>query len=215
MTSLRVLIVAADPLARAGLAALLAGEPDVAVAGQAGAPRDPAELDAALAAFVPDVVLWDVGWSADAPTLDALGALAEQGRPLVVLLGDADLLPDLWAAGARSVVGRAADGARLAAGLAAALAGLAVIEPDYLPALPAPVTARGAPADPPLEELTPRELDVLRALAEGLPNKLIARELGISEHTVKYHVNSILGKLGASSRTDAVVRATRAGLLLL
>ena len=211
MSTLRVLIVAADPLARAGLAALLAGEPDVTVAGQAGAPRAPGELDAALAAFLPDAILWDVGWSADAPTLDALGALAEQGRPLLVLLGDPALLPDLWAAGVRSVVGRAADGARLAAALGAALAGLAVVEPDYLPALP----AAPRPPEPLAEELTPRELDVLRAIAEGLPNKLIARQLGISEHTVKYHVNSILGKLGASSRTDAVVRATRAGLLLL
>jgi DNA-binding NarL/FixJ family response regulator len=58
-------------------------------------------------------------------------------------------------------------------------------------------------------------LEVLQLLAEGLPNKTIAYRLGISEHTVKFHVNAILGKLGAQSRTEAVVRATRLGLILL
>jgi DNA-binding NarL/FixJ family response regulator len=56
---------------------------------------------------------------------------------------------------------------------------------------------------------------VLHLLAQGLPNKLIARQLGITDHTVKYHVNAIMSKLGAQSRTDAVVRATRAGWLTL
>ncbi|MBI1880571.1 MAG: response regulator transcription factor, partial [Chloroflexi bacterium] len=63
--------------------------------------------------------------------------------------------------------------------------------------------------------LTPRELEVLQLLAEGLPNKAIARRLDISDHTVKFHVNAILSKLSAQSRTDAVVRATRLGLILL
>jgi DNA-binding NarL/FixJ family response regulator len=56
---------------------------------------------------------------------------------------------------------------------------------------------------------------VLQLLAEGLPNKVIAARLDISEHTVKFHINSIMGKLGAQSRTDAVMRATRSGLILL
>ena len=66
-----------------------------------------------------------------------------------------------------------------------------------------------------LGELTSHELEVLQLLAEGLPNKSIARQLGISEHTVKFHVNAMLGKLGAQSRTEAVTRATRLGLILL
>ena len=65
------------------------------------------------------------------------------------------------------------------------------------------------------EALTPREQEVLQLLAEGLPNKTIADRLYISEHTVKFHVNAILSKLGAQSRTEAVVRATRLGILLL
>ena len=76
-----------------------------------------------------------------------------------------------------------------------------------------------APAhDPALalaEDLTPRETEVLQLLADGLTNKAIAQRLGISDHTVKFHVNAILGKLGAQSRTEAVVRATQHGLLLL
>ena len=65
------------------------------------------------------------------------------------------------------------------------------------------------------EELTPRETEVLELMADGLTNKAIAQRLGISDHTVKFHVNAILGKLGAQSRTEAVVRATRLGLLFL
>jgi DNA-binding CsgD family transcriptional regulator len=65
------------------------------------------------------------------------------------------------------------------------------------------------------EALTPRELDVLQLLSQGLANKLIARRLGISEHTVKFHVNAILGKLGAQSRSEAIVQALRLGLVAL
>lgn len=73
----------------------------------------------------------------------------------------------------------------------------------------------GAADDPPVEALTPREIEVLELLAEGLPNKAIAERLGISDQTVKFHVASISGKLGASNRTDAVRRAVRRGLIAL
>ena len=65
------------------------------------------------------------------------------------------------------------------------------------------------------EPLTPREIQVLELLAEGLPNKLIATRLGISDQTVKFHVASIAGKLGAANRTDIVGRAVRRGLITL
>jgi DNA-binding CsgD family transcriptional regulator len=64
-----------------------------------------------------------------------------------------------------------------------------------------------------IEALTPREHDVLALVADGLPNREIARQLGISEHTVKFHLASVFGKLGASSRTEAVQRALRMGLI--
>ena len=71
-------------------------------------------------------------------------------------------------------------------------------------------------ASVPLEEhLTPRELEVLEVLAEGLSNRAIAARLAISEHTVKFHVSSIFAKLGAENRTDAVRRGVRQGLITL
>jgi len=75
-----------------------------------------------------------------------------------------------------------------------------------------------APAEPPAEltePLTPRELEVLQRLTQGLSNKQIAQRLGVSEHTVKFHVNAILGKLGVQSRSEAIVQAVRLGLVVL
>jgi two-component system nitrate/nitrite response regulator NarL len=76
------------------------------------------------------------------------------------------------------------------------------------------VAAAGAADDEPLvEPLTPRELQVLTLVADGLPNKAIAAALGVSDETVKFHLGSVFGKLGASNRTDAVRRAFRRGLV--
>ncbi|MBX3012384.1 MAG: response regulator transcription factor [Caldilineaceae bacterium] len=108
---------------------------------------------------------------------------------------------------------RASEQPVLAAALYAVAAGLTVLDEALTTALLA--NNPPFPESTPNEPLTPREQEVLDGLAQGLSNKLIARQLNISEHTVKFHVNAILGKLGAQSRTDAVVRATRAGLLLL
>lgn len=76
-----------------------------------------------------------------------------------------------------------------------------------------PAAADGGDVRPPVEAMTPRELDVLTLLVEGHSNKAIASRLGISDQTVKFHVASIIGKLGASNRTDAVRRALRRGLV--
>ena len=90
-------------------------------------------------------------------------------------------------------------------------AGLVVMDPE----LNASAQMRGAPNVPPDQPdiLTPRERQVLELVARGYPNKSIAYELGISEHTAKFHVGSLLGKLGAASRTEAVTLATRRGIL--
>jgi DNA-binding NarL/FixJ family response regulator len=208
MTSLRLLIIAADPLARAGLAALLSQQANLTVVGQV-APD--AELVAQTRTYQPDVVLWDLGWNSSA-AVERLTTFTELGLPVLALLSHDAPAPDFWAAGVRGLLPREADGAHLAAALAALAQGLLVIDPSFTPLLPMPgasVEAR------PVETLTGREHEVLQALAEGLSNKQIARQLAISEHTVKFHINAILGKLGAQSRTEAVVRATRAGLILL
>jgi DNA-binding NarL/FixJ family response regulator len=100
----------------------------------------------------------------------------------------------------------------MVAALTAVSEGLTVLDPSVAgvlsPAEELPPTALA-------EELTPRELEVLQLLAEGLSNKAIGYRLEISEHTVKFHVTAIMSKLGAQSRTDAVVRATRLGLIVL
>jgi DNA-binding NarL/FixJ family response regulator len=106
------------------------------------------------------------------------------------------------ASGARGVVSRRTNGPRLSRALDAILEGLLVIDEDLAEdALRPPQRPLGAN-----ETLTPRELEVLELLASGLSNKEIAERLGVSFHTVKFHVNSILGKLGASSRTEVVAR---------
>ena len=85
----------------------------------------------------------------------------------------------------------------------------------FSPALAGALRENAADVVPAAVDLTPRESQVLGLLAEGLTNKAIAQRLSISDHTVKFHVNAILGKLNAQSRTDAVVRATRQGLISL
>jgi two-component system nitrate/nitrite response regulator NarL len=206
MAQIQLLLVADDPLARAGLTALLAGQTGVMVAGQTGS----GDLPAALRAFLPDVVVWDLGWE-PARLLDALSGFVDaDATPVIALLATSSAAGAVRAAGARGLLARDVDGAQIAAAAAAVAQGLLVFG-ERLVALPEAAAEAAALVEP----LSARELDVLRRMAEGLSNKQIARDLTISEHTVKFHVNAVLGKLGAQSRTEAVVRATRAGLILL
>ncbi|RME48858.1 MAG: DNA-binding response regulator [Chloroflexi bacterium] len=208
MSDLRVLVVADDPLARAGLAALLAGRPECTVVGQMAGDED---LIAQASVYHPDVLLWDLGWDPE-PALDRLADLREVARPVVALLSDEADASDAWNAGARGLLMRDTDTETLVAALTAVGQGLVALDPALAGVL---VPAGHLPDATLVEDLTPREMEVLQLLAEGLPNKVIAHQLGISEHTVKFHVNAILGKLGAQSRTEAVVRATRLGLIIL
>ncbi len=205
---LRVAVVARDSLARAGLAALLANQPGLAVIGQT--PTHAGLLDE-MEVYHPDVVLWDLGWDPPA-SMDGLAELREAGLPVVALLPDEAYASQAVAAGARGLLLRDTDGSTLATALRSVALGLLVLAPELATVVP---PAQGRSSVPPVEALTPRELEVLRLLAQGLPNKTISQKLGISEHTVKFHVNAILGKLGAQSRTEAVVLATRLGLVLL
>jgi DNA-binding NarL/FixJ family response regulator len=200
VSPLRVLLVGDDPLARAGLAARLAGRADVAVAGEASA-RDAA---AAVAALAPAAVLWDLG-AAGVPE-----GLAPDGPPPVVALAAGEPeAADALRSGARAVLFRAAGADALAAALVAAARGLSVLDPALAEGWLRP------PEEAPSEGLTAREAEVLGLLAEGLSNKGIAARLGISEHTAKFHVVAILGKLGAESRAAAIVKAARLGLVAL
>jgi two-component system nitrate/nitrite response regulator NarL len=142
---------------------------------------------------------------ADVLIRDDVTELAED-LPIVVLSDE--LSPqDGLRSGARAVLSRNAPPAQIVAAIQAASAGLVVI--------PAEASTFVLPraAEQIAEPLTRRETDVLEMLAEGVSNKVIAYRLGISEHTAKFHVNSILAKLDAGTRTEAVMRGIRLGLI--
>jgi two-component system nitrate/nitrite response regulator NarL len=196
-------LVGEDPLARSGLAALLADQPGLAVVAQIAASEDWAAI---VEAYDPEVAVWDVG---SAGSTDRAPDFGRAGRPVLALISDEEQAGEALAAGARGVLFRDAGGERLAAALAALAHGLVALEATVAETLRPRVTAA------PVETLTPREGEVLQLLSQGLSNKRIAQALGISEHTVKFHVNAILGKLGVQGRTEAVVQAARLGLITL
>lgn len=134
---------------------------------------------------------------------------AEPGEEtlLVALTDDLTEAPSLLRSGARAVLPRDVSAAELGAAIEAAVAGLVSVHADGASALFAPVRERTSVA------LTPRETEVLKMIADGLANKEIAWRLGITEHTVKFHVASLLTKLNANSRTEAVTIGIRQGIV--
>jgi DNA-binding NarL/FixJ family response regulator len=195
-----VVVISEDPLIRSGLASLLQG--------QGIASASASSLTAAADALA-DVAVWDLGGASN-EVPDRLEELQSSRHTVIALLPDPTHAASAYAAGARGLLLRDADGQSLAAALMATRAGLVVADPIVAEAL---VPTR-EPMEPSLE-LTPREGEVLAHLSDGLSNKEIAGKMGISDHTVKFHVNAILQKLGASTRTEAVVRAARRGLITL
>ena len=148
---------------------------------------------------------------ADVAVVDLVGATFDKLRiPVVALAPDRKSGGAAWSAGARAVVARTVEAETLSAAILAASAGLLTVDPELVALAPRVVID---PRDS--EELTPREIDVLQHLASGLSNKEIAVRLGISDHTVKFHVNALLTKLCADSRTEAVVRGVRLGYVIL
>jgi two-component system, NarL family, response regulator YdfI len=211
---IRVFIVAASPLARAGLENLLAAR-KVEVVGSNATIDTLADV---LADAAPDVVLIESSGEPFEPMLGSILASGLAADISVVILGDG-ITPgasaDALRAGIRAALPGDMSPDQLVAALEAAASGLFVLHPsqanEALPAGSAPARA----LDELAESLTRRELEVLQMLAAGLSNKEIAVRLNISEHTVKFHVASILGKLGAASRTEAVSLGIRRGLVLL
>lgn len=196
--TLRVLVVADNPLTRAGLVAILEDQPDCEVVGQI----DRSQVYLADA-YTPDVLLWDLEWNQHLETLD---------YPIAVLLPDESRVGEMVAQGVQGVFLRSVEAGRLVAGLRAIKQGLFVAEMSVLAQISPQLDSL---TDSLRENLTPRELEVLQLVAEGLANRAIAHALGISEHTVKFHINAIMGKLHAQSRTEAVVVASRLGLIRL
>jgi two-component system, NarL family, nitrate/nitrite response regulator NarL len=206
-----VAICSADPVRRRELAERLGAQPQTSVAGVT------ADLAAALELIAGSPVDAVV---ADAPPPGQLTEWRARRVPaaLVVLIDEADEDAGLDAlhADARAILPRSAGGAEIAAAIAAAGHGLATLPRRLIEAL---IDAGANDGDEPPQDggaaLTPRELEVLAAMADGASNKAIARRLGISFHTAKFHVAAILAKLDADSRTEAVARAAHLGLVML
>lgn len=215
---IRVLVLAGSAMTRAGLESMLRADPDFEIVG-AGSPHIPGRqlALAQIKSAKPDVVLAEAGGVEQVTSAARL--LANDTGPALVLLAD-DLTRSQMVralqSGVRGIVPRDATAAELSAAVHAVAAGLTAFHADDLDLLlpahrAAPAEEDGLPGEP----LTEREIQVLGMLAEGLGNKTIAARLNISEHTVKFHVSSILSKLGADSRTEAVTRGVREGLIMI
>ena len=205
---IRVLVVDDHAVVREGLRTYLALQDGIEVVGEAA---DGEEALAAAERLRPDVILMDLVM----PGLDGAGAMRElrRRRPaarVIVLTSYADddrLLPAIQA-GAAGYLLKNVQPAELARAVRAAHAGEALLDPSVAARL-----VEHLSREPPPERLTPREHEVLELICRGLSNKLIARELGVSEKTVKAHVGHVLAKLGVSDRTQAALFAVRHGLV--
>ncbi len=206
---IRVLIMAASAIGQMGLEAILSAEADFALVGRTEAnwtSPEAADLVLVAAPLPTDLPAWMQQIPEDTAVLwltDSFGESAGLAWPLPPRLGGFGLLPQDASAG------------EIVAAIRAAATGLTVLHPDCYALLRDPVPAPLAAPLTPLTPLTQRERDILERLAAGMANKTIARDLHISEHTVKFHLGSIFSKLNVTSRTEAVATGIRQGLILL
>jgi NarL family two-component system response regulator LiaR len=206
-----VLVVDDHAVVREGLRSFLELQEGIEVVGEAA---DGEEALRRAEELRPDVILMDLVM----PKLDGVGAMRELRRRLpesrvIVLTSFADddrLLPAIQA-GAAGYLLKDAEPRELARAVRAANDGEALLDPAVAARLVEAIAQ--APGEEPPERLTPREREVLELIGRGLSNKLIARELEVSEKTVKNHVSHVLAKLGVSDRTQAALHAERTGLL--
>jgi DNA-binding NarL/FixJ family response regulator len=162
----------------------------------------------------PDVVLAEVEGRDDENASLVLDDAANGASVVLLVRGAPTDWADALRQGVKAVLPSDVSGAQIAAAIEAAFSGLVVLHPSEVKSLVYSQKTNEFPEALP-EALTPREIEVLRLLAEGLGNKEIAARLGISEHTVKFHVASVMGKLGAGSRTEAVTLGIRRGVVLI
>lgn len=205
-TAIRVLVAAGYPAIRAGLAALLAQDAGIL-------PIEAAPDMVVASSIAPEVIVVDVSSTGD-EVMEALADAYPAAR-LVLVGGDPAADGPGLAGEPVAYLPADTDAGSLIAAVRAVAHGLTTLDPALIVAAGVHVHARAHPEAMASagEPLTVRERQVLELVAAGLPNKAIARELGISEHTAKFHVGSLLAKLGAASRTEAVTIATRRGLL--
>ena len=207
--SIRCLIIAADPLVRSALGSMAEQGDELTVVGQASPEEDAVEL---LNVYRPEIVIIDAGWNFEEDELLLL--LEDWMLPLILLLPEEDaLVGQLISAGYQAVLPRILEAGRLEAAVLAVNQGLVVIDPQFTDHLSAGTNPSPQFDIEEVEQLTPREFDVLEHLADGLTNREIAAKLGISHHTVKFHLTSLMDKLDVHSRTEAVTKASRLGIL--
>jgi DNA-binding NarL/FixJ family response regulator len=209
---IRILVLAPSSLARAGLEALVRGDPAIEIVGST---PSLAGLATSVQTYKPDAVVAVL----NGPLLEAPGELLDladgvepPGIVLLVSEPGAGWAGEAIRSGVRAVLPADVSGPELAAAIHAAAAGLVVVHPHDVEVLVSAQLHRDPASS---EALTSREIEVLGMLAEGQSNKNIAWRLGISEHTVKFHVASIMSKLHAGSRTEAVTIGLRRGLILI
>ena len=206
----RLLLVDDHPLFLDGVGAALAGDIDIEIVGQAGSVAEACALTAELA---PDVVLMDLDLP-DGSGIDAtqqIRAAHPDVRVLVMTMSSQDdAVVAAMRAGARGFVVKGAGRDELIHAVRTVAAGGAVFSPTVADRLGAFFV--GSSSEPAFPQLSEREREVLELLARGLDNRRIARELFLSDKTVRNHVSAILGKLEAGNRVDAIQRARRAGL---
>ncbi len=211
---IRILVVDDHPVVRDGLVAMLGTQPDFEVVAQAAAGREAVQKAAAVR---PDIVLLDL----EMPDMDGVEALRQMRerdpelRALVFTAFDTDeRILGALRAGAQGYLLKGAPRDDLFRAIRVVHEGGSLLQPVVASKLLRHVSASETPPSPG-SDLTGRELDVLRLIAEGLRNNEIAGRLTISERTVKFHVSSILSKLGAGNRTEAVRMAAQRGLIHL
>ena len=193
-------VVADDPLVRSALLGLLSSRK---------VPAHGASSDA-IDDLTADLLVWDLGADPTVAQAHMEDVESTEVEHIVALLPSATNAAPALAAGARGLLTRETSAMALAAAVEAVRAGLLVVDPTFASSL---IPSRDHA--PLAEELTAREQQVLQQLSQGLSNKEIAAKMHISDHTVKFHVNAILSKLGVTSRTEAVVQAARRGLVIL
>jgi two-component system, NarL family, response regulator YdfI len=207
---IRVRILASSEVVKAGLESLLQNDPALHILRNLN--DESAEGD--IADLQPDVMVAELESREDDAASEVLSAAANGTSVVLLVPGSASEWVDMLQQGVKAVLPANMTGPQIAAATQAAAAGLLVLHPSEAEILlqmhPTNEVREVLP-----EALTPREIEVLRLLAEGVGNKEIASRLGISEHTVKFHVASIMGKLGAASRTEAVMLGIRHGIILI
>ena len=211
---IRILVVDDHPVVRDGLVTILSTQPDFEVVGEASGGREAIE---AVQAKTPDVLLLDL----EMPEMDGVAVLRHfqtQGiaaRSIVFTAFDTDeRILEAVQAGAQGYLLKGAERQELFNAIRVVHGGGSLLQPVIASKLLQQMSEAKQHATE-VDALTPRELEVLERLAQGLQNKEIANALVISERTVKFHVSSIMGKLGASNRTEAVALAANQGLVKL